>query len=87
MSVRLELVVDAHPLISSFYEAHVVLATERIGARDPKDIDILALTYALRAPLWTADQDLRDLDDIQTVITRELYQILSREGFDGPDAV
>ena len=64
---------------SSFYEEHMVLATERIGERDPKDIDILALTYRLKAPLWTADRDLQDLDDIQTVTTGELHQILSRE--------
>lgn len=58
----------------------MALATERIGERDPKDIDILALTYRLKAPLWTADRDLQDLDDIQTVTTVELRQILSREG-------
>lgn len=74
---------EMFPLIayqSSFYEDHITLATERIGKRDPKDIDILALTYRLKTPLWTADRDLRDLADIQTVTTGELHRILSREG-------
>ena len=37
---------------SGFYEAYTSRATERIADRDPKDIDILALTYKIEAPLW-----------------------------------
>jgi predicted nucleic acid-binding protein len=65
---------------SSFYEEHLALATERIGRRDPKDIDILALTYRLEASLWTADPDLRELDDIHTVSTEELRPLVFGEG-------
>ena len=61
---------------SSFYQEQVHLATQRIGERDAKDVDVLALTYKLGAPLWTADQDLRDIDDIETVTTHELEQIV-----------
>lgn len=68
---------------SSFYEERRVLATERIGARDPKDIDILALTYKLEAPLWTEDPDLRDLNDIYTVSTEDLRQIVLGAGESG----
>lgn len=68
---------------SSFYEAYSALATERIGGRDPKDIDILALAYRLRTPLWTEDHDLQGLNDIQTVTTEELRQIILREGLSG----
>lgn len=68
---------------SSFYEAYIALATERIGERDPKDVDILALVYRLKTPLWTEDQDLQGLDDIQTIATEELRQIILREGLQG----
>ena len=74
---------EAFPLTayqSSFYEEHRSLATERIGARDPKDIDILALTYRLGTSLWTADNDLRDIEDIHTVSTEELRQSILGEG-------
>ena len=37
---------------SYFYETAIGRATNAIGHRDPKDIDILALTYYLRIPLW-----------------------------------
>ena len=68
---------------SSFYEEHLSLATTNIGARDPKDIDILALTYRLGTSLWTADPDLRDIEDIHTISTEELREILIKEGTSG----
>ena len=64
---------------SGFYEAHISRAAERIGDRDPKDIDILALTYKMEAPLWTQDRDLQDVGDIQTVTTEDLCKLM-REG-------
>ena len=67
---------------SRFYEAHLARATAQIGARAPKDIDILALTYRMRAPLWTEDQDLQDVRDIQTV-TAEALRRLIQEGLSG----
>ena len=60
---------------SSLYDEHIDRATTRTGDRDAKDIDILALTYQLGAPLWTADDDLLDVYDIETVTTGELEQI------------
>ena len=64
---------------SGFYEAHISRATERIGDRDPKDVDILALTYKMKAPLWTHDRDLQCVRDIQTVTTEDLCKLM-REG-------
>lgn len=61
---------------SVFYDAHRALATRRIAHRDPKDINILALTYQLQVPLWTADPDLLELSDIQTVATDQLRRLL-----------
>ena len=64
---------------ASFYDTFVKHATEQISHRDPKDIDILALTYRLKTPLWTEDLDLQNVQDIQTVSTEKLLK-LAREG-------
>jgi len=39
------------------YAASISEASRRIGKRDPKDVEILALTIALRVPLWSNDRD------------------------------
>lgn len=64
---------------STFYEARIDHATRQIGERDPNDIDILALTYQTGAPLWTADRDLREVTDIQTVTTDDLWVLTQKE--------
>lgn len=40
-----------------FYKFSLEEAKERIGKRDPKDVDILALTLQLKVPVWTNDKD------------------------------
>lgn len=64
---------------ASFYDTCMKRAEEQISHRDPKDVDILALTYRLKTPLWTEDLDLQNVQDIQTVSTEELFK-LTREG-------
>lgn len=39
------------------YDAQLAEARRMIEARDPKDVPILALTLALRCPLWSEDRD------------------------------
>lgn len=43
----------------SYYDK-VPEARRRIGRRDPKDVDILALALALGAPVWTNDNDFEE---------------------------
>ncbi len=62
---------------SYFYEIAIGRATNAIGHRDPKDIDILALTYHLGTPLWTHDADLQTIEGIQTVTTQDLFAIIA----------
>ena len=62
---------------SNLYSPALSRATNAIGHRDPKDIDILALAYHLRIPLWTQDLDLIDIEDIQTVTTQDLLAIIA----------
>jgi predicted nucleic acid-binding protein len=45
----------------AFYKRSVAEATRRVGERDPKDVDLLALALRLRAPIWSNDADLADL--------------------------
>jgi len=40
------------------YAASISEASRRIGKRDPKDVEILALAIALRVPLWSNDKDV-----------------------------
>lgn len=72
---------EAFPLTacqSAFYESSIPRATQQVGARDPRDVDILALTYRLGAPLWTADQDLRGVPDVQIVTTEDLFDLIQK---------
>ncbi|HMD97028.1 MAG TPA: PIN domain-containing protein [Terriglobia bacterium] len=39
------------------YVASISEASRRVGKRDPKDVEILALAIALRVPLWSNDKD------------------------------
>lgn len=39
------------------YETCIPQATRRIGARDPDDIELLALALALGIPVWSNDRD------------------------------
>lgn len=39
------------------YQGQITEATKRIGDRDPKDIDVLALALTLGYPLWSNDHD------------------------------
>jgi predicted nucleic acid-binding protein len=43
------------------YAASLAEAWRRIGKRDPKDVEILALTITLRVPLWSNDKDFEKM--------------------------
>ena len=62
---------------SDLYSSALSRAKNRIGLRDPKDVDILALVYHLRTPLWTQDLDLIDIEDIQTITTQDLLIVIA----------
>lgn len=44
-----------------FYRAAIAQARELIGGRDPDDVDLLALSLKLGAPIWTNDRDFEGL--------------------------
>lgn len=43
----------------SDYVRTLAEATRRVGARDPDDVDVLALALHLRLPVWSNDDDFR----------------------------
>ena len=71
---------DSFPIMayqSNLYSPALSRATNAIGHRDSKDIDILAIAYHLRITLWTHDLDLIEIEDIQTVTTQDLLTIIA----------
>lgn len=57
-----------------FYRRSLKKAKLQIAHRDPRDVEILALTLELERPLWTNDRDFEDTT-IQTFTTAELLAI------------
>lgn len=48
------------------YQRHISEAKRRIGARDPGDIDVLALALYRRCAVWSNDNDLKSQESSGT---------------------
>ena len=57
------------------YDSHVEAADRLIGRRDPKDVQILALTLRLGCPIWTEDRDFENLPDVTVRKTADLLAL------------
>jgi predicted nucleic acid-binding protein len=57
------------------YDHYLPQAQHLIGARDPKDVDILALALALNAPLWSSDRDFEGIPNL-TLLKNDAVQNL-----------
>ena len=56
------------------YRRSLQKAKIQIAHRDPRDVDVLALAFALERPLWTNDKDF-DGTTVQVLTTAELLAI------------
>ena len=56
------------------YRRSLQKAKIQIAHRDPRDVDVLALAFALERPLWTNDRDFDDTT-VQVLTTAELLAI------------
>mgnify|MGYP001252628888 CR=1 FL=1 len=56
------------------YRRSLQKAKIQIAHRDPRDVDVLALAFALERPLWTNDKDFDDTT-VQVLTTAELLAI------------
>jgi predicted nucleic acid-binding protein len=71
---------DHYPIVAIppfVYDEKRQQAEVLIAPRDPKDVDILALTLKLDIPLWTNDRDFDNISEIKTFTTAELLEKLN----------
>lgn len=61
-----------------FYADQLEEAKERIGKRDPKDVELLALALKLKAPVWTNDRDFENTG-VELFPTAKLFKFLEEE--------
>lgn len=61
-----------------FYADKLEEAKKRIGERDPKDTDLLALSLKLNAPVWTNDRDFEDTG-VELFPTARLFKLLEED--------
>ena len=45
---------------ASSIKSHISDAEQRIGQRDPDDVDVLGLALHMALPVWTNDNDFED---------------------------
>jgi predicted nucleic acid-binding protein len=63
------------PVVSyqeQYYQEERSRAEELIGARDPKDVDVLALVLMTQVALWTEDKDFDGIPGITIIHTKDL---------------
>ena len=73
----LEFALDLLPLSphpARTYRQSIAEASRRISKRDPKDVDVLALTLHLGLPLWSNDRDFEEAG-IEYLTTARLLAI------------
>ena len=66
-------IIACQPLV---YDLRLREANRLIGHRDPKDVQILALTLQLGYPIWTEDRDFDHLPGVVVRKTAELLRLL-----------
>jgi predicted nucleic acid-binding protein len=57
------------------YQSHISDAEQRIGQRDPDDVDVLGPALHLALPVWTNDNDFEDAG-VEWHTTAELLKML-----------
>ena len=60
---------------SKEYEKSLSAACIIIGARDPCDVDILALTQEIGVPLWSNDADFEKIDEVILFKTEDVMEL------------
>lgn len=56
------------------YNDHIPAASAMVGWRDPEDVELLALALAMGCPIWSNDNDLKELTGIKVYTTAEILQ-------------
>ncbi|OGW40764.1 MAG: hypothetical protein A2Y97_08270 [Nitrospirae bacterium RBG_13_39_12] len=58
-----------------FYEDFILKASQKLSGRDEDDIELLALAIKLKIPVWSNDNDFKNLG-IEVYTTAKLLKIL-----------
>jgi len=58
------------------YVGSIPEATQRIGGRDPEDVELLALALHFKIPIWSNDKDFEELD-VELFTTERLLRHLA----------
>lgn len=61
------------------YSEQIPAALDLIGKRDPDDVELVALALALRCPVWSNDNDLVELKEIEAYPTAVMLKKLKGE--------
>ncbi len=61
---------------SEEYEVSRPVAQRLIGARDPFDVDILALALETGAPLWSNDSDFEGIENVILYRTKDIFDLI-----------
>lgn len=76
--ILLKMMIESVPALvyeKKVYGASLQEARKQIGARDPNDVEILALCLHFKIPIWTSDKDF-EICKIKTYTTKDLLKYL-----------
>ena len=65
-------------LSSETYSEQIPEAMSLIGKRDPEDVELVALTLALKCTVWSNDNDLVELEQTKTYTTAEMLRLVDQ---------
>lgn len=60
------------------YSEQIPAAMTLIGKRDPEDVELVALTLALKCKVWSNDNDMVELEQTNTYTTAEMLRLIDQ---------
>jgi len=60
------------------YSEQIPAAMTLIGKRDPEDVELVALTLALKCKVWSNDNDMVELEQTKTYTTAEMLRLIDQ---------
>lgn len=67
---------DVKVITKEVYSSQISIALDLIGKRDPDDVELLALALTLDCPIWSNDNDLKDLKGVKVYTTAVILRWL-----------
>ena len=67
---------DVKVITKEVYSSQISIALDLIGKRDPDDVELRALALTLDCPIWSNDNDLKDLKGVKVYTTAVILRWL-----------